>query len=378
MLSSTLAQSLTLGMLGAAFFIAPPVKAASMYSITDIGTLPGYQGATASDINNLGQVVGTARSGTFSPFRAFIWENGTRTDLGTLPGYTASSDASSTNDLGQVVGNSYDRVPNRGGWGNRAFLWSANNGITDLGTLGGSNSSASAINNLGQVVGSANNTIRVSRAFRTAPNSPINPATDDLGIDIGSSSSGGFSGASDINNLGQVVGYISGNDGSFLWDNGNVTKFTIGVGAINDKGQIVGSPAPGLSSAGVLWDNGVITDLGTLGGSGGASDINKNGQIVGGVSTARGFHAYFWENGVLSDLNDLIPANSGWELTTATAINDGGQIVGSGTINGQERAYLLTPLTKAALVPEPNYTFATLVITACSAFYLSKHKSLSK
>ena len=43
------------------------------------------------------------------------------------------------------------------------------------------------------------------------------------------------------------------------------------------------------------------------------------------------------------DLNNLIPANSGWLLQQATAINDQGQIVGYGTLNGQSEAFLLTP-----------------------------------
>jgi len=41
------------------------------------------------------------------------------------------------------------------------------------------------------------------------------------------------------------------------------------------------------------------------------------------------------------DLNSLLPAGSGWVLTDAMAINDSGQIVGNGVINGQSHAYLL-------------------------------------
>jgi hypothetical protein len=46
------------------------------------------------------------------------------------------------------------------------------------------------------------------------------------------------------------------------------------------------------------------------------------------------------------DLNDLVPPDSGWELWGAIAINDAGQIVGSGMRNGVEhqRAFLLTPI----------------------------------
>jgi probable HAF family extracellular repeat protein len=45
----------------------------------------------------------------------------------------------------------------------------------------------------------------------------------------------------------------------------------------------------------------------------------------------------------MQDLNALIPANSGWELQGAVAINIAGQIVGVGTVNGQQHAFLLTP-----------------------------------
>jgi len=42
------------------------------------------------------------------------------------------------------------------------------------------------------------------------------------------------------------------------------------------------------------------------------------------------------------NLNDLINSSSGWQLYTATGINAKGQIVGQGTLNGQEHGFLLT------------------------------------
>src|SRR5690606_15993157 len=43
------------------------------------------------------------------------------------------------------------------------------------------------------------------------------------------------------------------------------------------------------------------------------------------------------------DLNLAIDPGSGWILQTAAAINDDGLIVGTGTLNGVSRAFLLRP-----------------------------------
>ena len=43
------------------------------------------------------------------------------------------------------------------------------------------------------------------------------------------------------------------------------------------------------------------------------------------------------------DLNSLIAGSSGWVLENATGVNAGGEIVGVGTIDGTEHAFLLVP-----------------------------------
>jgi hypothetical protein len=45
----------------------------------------------------------------------------------------------------------------------------------------------------------------------------------------------------------------------------------------------------------------------------------------------------------MNDLSTLIPADSGWKLVDALAINNRGQIVGTGVHNGKQAAFLLTP-----------------------------------
>jgi probable HAF family extracellular repeat protein len=91
-------------------------------------------------------------------------------------------------------------------------------------------------------------------------------------------------------------------------------------------------------------------DLGLLpgfvGGEGRA--INASGVVVGALVNATGGNHAFVYDAQMRDLNDLIPAGSGWVLATANGINDFGWIVGAGTLNGEGRSFLLTP------IPEPS------------------------
>ena len=52
-------------------------------------------------------------------------------------------------------------------------------------------------------------------------------------------------------------------------------------------------------------------------------------------------HAAIWRNGAVTDLNTLLPANSGFILSDALAINDNGDIVGVGAHNNQQVGFLL-------------------------------------
>jgi len=45
----------------------------------------------------------------------------------------------------------------------------------------------------------------------------------------------------------------------------------------------------------------------------------------------------------MTDLNTLIPKDSPWYLLQGLSINDAGQIVGYGTINGNVHAFIATP-----------------------------------
>ena len=147
--------------------------------------------------------------------------------------------------------------------------------------------------------------------------------------------------------------------------------------AVNDSGMASGvafdmdldsttNPVPGALAHAVLYSNATVTDLGTLEGdkSSIALGINNSGWVVGfsdnrppplGLSLAPllaaskpGYHAFLYANGTMYNLGQLIPATSGWQLVWATQINNAGQIVGTGIYQGQERAFLLTPVAAPA------------------------------
>ena len=293
------------------------------------------------------------------PTSAHLSQGGTTTDLGTglndtdQTGVDGYSHANGVNDRGEVVGiaraslrddHAFISTDRTGGYG-RLML--------DLGTLGGKNSIALAINNNGDVVGQA---------------------------DTGSWSRHAFMGGN---------GGGSGSGGASMFDLGTLGGKNSGATAINDKGQVVGfsnihdagtalnptNPYVSFASAeathAFLYQDGKMQDLGTLPGfrSSYAMGINALGQVVGTASNtdwspSEGYttqgggplgHAFLYEKGAMEDLNALLPKASGWVLESATAINDGGQVTGMGLYQGQERGYLLTlGQGDPSPIPEPT------------------------
>jgi probable HAF family extracellular repeat protein len=96
-----------------------------------------------------------------------------------------------------------------------------------------------------------------------------------------------------------------------------------------------------------LWQNGVMTDLGTFPGDFAslAFGISERGLVVGAsVDPNFNFRAVLWEQGKPVDLNALIPANSGLYLQLAESINARGEIIGfAQTSTGETHAFLAAP-----------------------------------
>ncbi len=344
----------------------------TVYQITDLGTLGGnFSQPTA--INLRGQITGYSFDAA-GDYHAFLWQNGAMHDLGTLagngPGF--NSVGVGINMEGEVVGNSdtptsSDAFLDRGGV------------MSDLGSPSGNGGGANAINALDQAAGFA----------VTAVPDPTSPG--DLEIhaalwqggaisDLGTLGTGSDSAATGINNFGQVAGWSHINTGfdpevsapdfhAFLSQRGVMTDLgTLPGGnysqanAINDVGQVAGfsetgvidpsdttcgNPATFHELQAALWQHGTVTDLSPFPGDpySVSFGLNDLGQVVGRSGTmCSTTGAALWQHGTVTDLNTVIPANSGWFLLRARAINDIGWITGEGVSpNGETHAYLLTP-----------------------------------
>jgi len=350
----------------------------SFYAVKDLGT-PGGTFSVGVGINNEGLVSGTASLRHNAALHAFLWQKGKghKIDLGTLGGPDSQSNGK-PNEQGAVPGLSETSNPDPLGedfcfFGTGLtclpFVW-LNGTMTALFTLGGNNGIANYVNNLGEVGGLAENATLDSSCpnpqYQTEPVIWENGVPQQLPTVAGDPD--GFVNA--INDQGLAVGgsgqcrclFCSASGlHAVLWQNGLPTDLGNLGGAlfsqaqdINARGQAIGaSDLPGdtnffagpfINFHAFLWQQGVLTDLGTLPGDTVSypNSIDNKGQIAG-----QGSRAIFWDSGGnLIDLNTLVPGPpfSPLYLLSAIDINDQGEIVGLGlAANGELHGFLAVP-----------------------------------
>jgi probable HAF family extracellular repeat protein len=364
------------------------------YTVTDLGTLPGGSFSQATFVNSYGLVTGisTLADGTQ---HAVVWYRGSIFDIAAYSAAGINSGAFAANDRGQVLvqAETPTQDPNDEnfcsyftGRACRAFLWQTGV-ITPLPTLGGTNASPGMINNRGQIVGIA----EVSRHDASCPTQPAVTGSGPLTLDFESALWGPWPGqirelhplpgdsvgmAFWINDLGQAVGGSGSCASSILpgpavtphavlWENGTVTDMgslggTVNTGipgigtialSINNRGQAVGAAAlPGnMTGHAFLWSRklGHMVDLGAVSGdvTSAALGINDQGDVVGPSFDASGDpRAFLFTRGTMNDLNALVPPDSSIYMLIPYAINDDGQVVGFGvTAAGDIHGFLATP-----------------------------------
>jgi uncharacterized membrane protein len=157
--------------------------------------------------------------------------------------------------------------------------------------------------------------------------------------------------AFDINTTGDIAGYVSltgENPHGFLYRAGVVRvlardfqTFLSNAKAVNDAGKVVGDGfLPGLAAAQALAYDASTRVISSLGleargaSSSTANDVNGRGDVVGTMTVSGQERAFLAAAGQAFDLNALLPSGSDWVLQQALTVNGQRQIAGVGYRTG--------------------------------------------
>ena len=296
--------------------------------IVGLPNLAGRSHAVSNSANDSGVVVGTAATTLFGTSRLpVMWQNGAVSQL-PLPSGETLGDANSVNASNVAVG-SVD-----GGSLQRGAIYSGGSGtiITQTTANGSYFVTAFGINDSGRVVGQGIDPTNAARNVGI-----VYDIGQNMAFEVGALPGLNGALAFGVSNTGYVVGSSMLNQGSglpFIW---------------SDQGGMVAIPlASGTSQ-------------------GSARAVNSAGWVVGNDSSA--FSIPFLYDGTNTyRLADLIPPNSGWDLSmntssSALGISENGIIVGTGVHNGETHAYAMvpmaptpTPTPTATATPKPTST----------------------
>ena len=301
---------------------------------TVLGELQAGLGGGAQAINSAGHVAGDAFI-TIPPgltdVRAFFWtSDGGMRNLGTLDnGPFSHSEANDINDHDQVIGRS----------DHRGFIWSPQGGMTDFQTLTGTDLVPLAINNHGSIVGDrfGGNTadgIPVSRAFLWTEESGL-IGLDPIGFGLPCGECIPTAEAADINDNGMIVGSSTTQDG-----NRHATLWTLETVEENRPPlAVVGGPFAGVEGSPVGFD--------------GSGSADPDGDAL----------SYSWDFGDGSNSTDVSPShayvdNGAFQLTLTVTDSRGlsSAVVTSATIANV--APSLAPFAGATILRGETYTSA--------------------
>ena len=322
----------------------------------------GGETPSVNGLNDVGDSVGTANEGIFPcpAGCATVW---TGKVLETIYPEAFGSVGYSINNASQVVGYALTSVSVT--YTLEAVIWNDSKPSV-LPSPGRQYTStiAASINAAGQVVGTADVGDTGSSSAAVVWNGSTPTVLELLPGYTSSSASG-------INDSGLIVGYMCCNDDmepkAVVW-HGSIPALLPTLApsqaagskavAVNNSGVVVGQANTTVQAThAVAWSQGMVTDLGTLGGSHSfAKALNNRGIIVGYSDTESGQpHAAIWARvgAPPQDLNTLVTPNASerFVLTEATGINDSCTIVGNGVVRGNtnELVAVVLRLTDASL-----------------------------
>ena len=286
--------------------------------IVGLPDLAGRSYCVSNSANDSGGGVGTGATTVFGSGRLpVIWQNGVVSQL-PLPVGQTLGDANSVNASGVVVGSV------NAGSDQRGVIYSAGSAtiITQTTADGSYFLTAFGINDSGRIVGQGIDPAHAARNVGI-----VYDIGQNMAFDVGALPGANGALAFGVSNNGYVVGSSMFNQGSgmpFIW---------------SDQNGIVAIP---LASG---------TSLGQ------AQGVNSSGWVVGTDGGA--FAVPFLYDGTNTyRLQDLIPGNSGWDLSmntssSAMGISENNIIAGTGVHNGETHAYAMVPATPT---PSPTPT----------------------
>jgi probable HAF family extracellular repeat protein len=364
-------------------------------TMTDLGLLPGGSASSGLAINNLGQIVGLATDSNFALQRP-LWDANTGAIIGTADNRDPASTAvpEHRNDYGEMAGSEVIRSGTlyRGVYWNssgQAFGLPPMAGVDPL--YGSIHVYGHGINNLGQMVGASK---------EGAPNYYLHAVLwqnkdtppQDLGF-LGKGAYVDYSEAFGINDLGHVVGKsaLGAATRGFLWRDGRMIdlgalsgQVVSEAGAVNNTGLVVGKS----NFYPVTWKYDVanssstpaIQQLPIPSGffSAVPTAVNDSADVVGYAGSPNiDAHAILWRNGQAIDLGVWL----GGHYSVANGINNLGQIVGTGTIAGDNLDHALmwtvAAVGSGTTNPPPTNTTPSASLQATSSTSIRVGRSFS-
>ena len=290
--------------------------------IVGLPDLAGRSYCVSNSANDSGIVVGTGATTVFGSGRLpVIWQNGVVSQL-PLPVGQTLGDANSVNASTVAVGSV------NAGSDQRGVIYNGGSAtiITQTTTNGSFFLTAFGINDSGRIVGQG---IDPQNAARNV--GIVYDIGQSMAFEVGALPGHNGALAFGVSNSGYVVGSSMQNQGSglpFIWSEAN--------------GMIAIPLAPD-------------TSLGQ------AEGVNSSGWVVGTDGGA--FAVPFLYDGTNTyRLQDLIPGNSGWDLSmntssSAEAISENNIIVGTGVHDGATHAYAMVPVAPTPTpTPSPSPT----------------------